>query len=103
MVQIEYTKKPSKPTLLAAIRKALAAGETWLQLTWGENQITIERTARGLTGQGWIGRHGGHDLAAALAAADRTAERDRRLATLDYPEHELAAIRSALAATRCAA
>ena len=28
MVQIEYTKKPSKPTLLAAIRKALAAGET---------------------------------------------------------------------------
>ena len=99
MVQIEYTKKPSGPTLRAAIRKALAAGETWLQLTWGENQITIERTARGLTGQGWIGRHGGHDLAAAAQAA----ERDRRLATLDYPEHELAAIRSALAATRCAA
>jgi hypothetical protein len=99
MVQIEYTKKPSKPTLLAAICKALAAGETWLQLTWGENQITIERGPYGLTGQGWIGRHGGHDLAAALAAA----ERNRRLATLDYPEHELAAIRSALAATRCAA
>ena len=35
--------------------------------------------------------------------ADLAAERDRRLATLDYPEHELAAIRSALAATRCAA
>ena len=63
MVQIEYTKKPSKPTLLAAIRKALAAGETWLQLTWGENQITIERGPYGLTGQGWIGRHGGQDLA----------------------------------------
>lgn len=102
MVQIEYTKKPSGPTLRAAIRKALAAGETWLQLTWGENQITIERTARGLTGQGWIGRHGGQDLAAAAQAA-QAAERDRRLATLDYPDHELAAIRSALAATRCAA
>lgn len=34
---------------------------------------------------------------------DLAAERDRRLATLDYPEHELAAIRAALAATRCAA
>jgi len=34
---------------------------------------------------------------------DQAAERDRRLAALDYPEHELAAIRAALAATRCAA
>jgi hypothetical protein len=34
---------------------------------------------------------------------DQAAERDRRLASLDYPEHELAAIRAALAATRCAA
>jgi len=34
---------------------------------------------------------------------DQDAERDRRLAALDYPEHELAAIRAALAATRCAA
>ena len=56
MVQIEYTKKPSGPTLRAAIRKALNAGETWLQ-------ITIERGPYGLTGQGWIGRHGGQDLA----------------------------------------
>ena len=31
---------------------------------------------------------------------DLAAERDRRLATLDYPEHELAAIRAALAAAR---
>ena len=35
--------------------------------------------------------------------ADLAAERDRRLASLDSPEHELAAIRAALAATRCAA
>jgi hypothetical protein len=47
----------------------------------------------------------GYDAAAweLLPPADLAAERDRRLASLDYPEHELAAIRSALAATRCAA
>jgi hypothetical protein len=61
--QIEYTHKPSKPTLVAAIRKALATGADFVQLTWGENQITIEKTPWGLTGYGWIGKNGGHDLA----------------------------------------
>jgi len=42
-------------------------------------------------------------LCDAAVAAALAAERDRRLATLDYPEHELEAIRAALAATRCAA
>jgi hypothetical protein len=63
MRQIEYTKKPSGPTLRAALRKALNDGETWVQLIWGENQITVERGPWGLMGRGWIGRHGGHDLA----------------------------------------
>ena len=63
MFQLEYTKKPSKPTLVAAIRRALNAGETWVQLTWGENQITVERGPWGLVGRGWIGRNGGQDLA----------------------------------------
>jgi hypothetical protein len=63
MRQIEYTKKPSGPTLRAALRKALNDGETWVQLVWGENQITVERGPWGLMGRGWIGRHGGHDLA----------------------------------------
>jgi hypothetical protein len=46
----------------------------------------------------------GYDAAAwCLDQPDAAAERDQRLATLDYPDHELAAIRSALAATRCAA
>lgn len=66
MLQIEYTKKPSGPTLRAVIRKALDAGENLVELTWGENQITIERTAWGFDGYGWIGRHGGQDLAAEL-------------------------------------
>jgi hypothetical protein len=63
MRQIEYTKKPSGPTLRAALRKALNDGETWVQLIWGENQITVERGPWGLMGRGWIGRHGGQDLA----------------------------------------
>jgi hypothetical protein len=63
MRQIEYTKKPSGPTLRAALRKALNDGETWVQLVWGENQITVERGPWGLNGHGWIGRHGGQDLA----------------------------------------
>ena len=46
----------------------------------------------------------GYDAAPwCLDEPDLAAERDRRLASLDYPEHELAAIRAALAATRCAA
>jgi hypothetical protein len=63
MHQIEYNNKPSITTLKAAIKKATAKGETWIQLTWGENQITIERTPYGWTGRGWIGRNGGQDLA----------------------------------------
>lgn len=63
MHQIEYTKKPSITTLKAAIKKAAAKGETWIQFIWGENQITIELTDWGWTGRGWIGRNGGQDLA----------------------------------------
>jgi hypothetical protein len=58
-----YERKPSKPTLVAAIRKALNNGADFVQLVWGENQITIEKTQWGLTGHGWIGKNGGHDLA----------------------------------------
>ena len=62
MTQIIYTNKPSVTTLRAAIVKAVKAGETWVQLTWGENQITVERTPYGWTGRGWIGKNGGQDL-----------------------------------------
>jgi hypothetical protein len=66
MIEIEYTKKPSGPTLRAALRKALNTGAPGVALIWGENQITVERTPYGLDGHGWIGRHGGQDLAAEL-------------------------------------
>ena len=65
MYEANYTKKPSITTLGAAIKKAVNQGETFIQLIWGENQITIERMgANGhWIGSGWIGRHGGADLA----------------------------------------
>lgn len=63
-MQITYDRKPSKPQLVAAIRKALNAGHGIVSLVWGENAITIERGPWGLDGRGWIGRNGGQDLAA---------------------------------------
>ena len=63
MLEIDYTKKPSVTTLRAALRKAAAAGKTFIVLTWGENQIVLECLASGWLGRGWIGRNGGDDLA----------------------------------------
>lgn len=65
MIEINYTKKPSITTLRAAIKKAVNQGGTFIQLTWGENQITLEFNGSNTnwTGYGWIGRNGGHDLA----------------------------------------
>ena len=64
MRQIEYTRKPSITTIRAAVIKAINAGETWIQLIWGENQIIIEKSSYGgWIGRGWIGRNGGQDLA----------------------------------------
>jgi hypothetical protein len=70
--------------------------------------VAIRRAAVALADPAAVAASGralpGYDSAPwCLDKPDAAAERDRRLATLDYPDHELAAIRSALAATRCAA
>jgi hypothetical protein len=62
----EYTRKPSMATLRAALRRAMDQGSDSVQLTWGENEITVERTQYGWIGYGWIGRSGGDDLARSL-------------------------------------
>ena len=78
MHEIDYTKKPSITTLRAAIRKAAAAGHDFLILTWGENQITLERVAYAggyrpqWVGTGWIGRSSGQDLAQELEISSRS-------------------------------
>jgi len=72
MHEIDYTNKPSITTLRAALRKAVAAGKTFIILNWGENRIVIERVqyAGGYRpqwhGTGWIGRNCGSDLATEL-------------------------------------
>jgi hypothetical protein len=72
MHAIQYTKKPSITTLRAAIRKAAAAGNTFIVLTWGENQISLERDTHGWFGHGWIGRSSGQDLAHELTICNRS-------------------------------
>jgi len=69
IIQHEYTNKPSIVTLRAALRKAIAQGADFIQLTWGENQITVERTPHGWIGSGWIGKNGGYDLAREMGRA----------------------------------
>lgn len=63
MIQIDYQNKPSITTINAALKKAIKNGETWIQFIWGENQITIEKTAYGWSGHGWIGKNSGYDIA----------------------------------------
>jgi hypothetical protein len=63
---VDYSKKPSVTTLRRDLVRAINAGHHLVELTWGENQITVERGPHGLFGHGWIGRHGGQDLAAEL-------------------------------------
>ena len=66
MFEREYTRKPSFVQLNCAIRDARAKGETFIQLTWGENQITLERGSLGWDGRGWIAKTGGYDIAQKL-------------------------------------
>ncbi len=71
MIQIEYERKPSITVLRAALARAVRAGNVFIQLTWGENQITLEKTQWGWDGHGWIGRTGGSDLAQEINRAAR--------------------------------
>lgn len=64
-MEFNYTKKPSITVLRAAIKQAAKLGETNISLIWGENVIAIEYYANRdkWSGNGWIGRNGGFDLA----------------------------------------
>ena len=63
MYQHEFTgRAPSITQIKAHVKKAMAGGHDWIQLIWGENQITLERAGQWF-GHGWIRRVGGDDLA----------------------------------------
>lgn len=63
ITQHQFARKPSIVSLRSALRRAIARGSDFIQLTWGENEIVVERTQYGWLGYGWIGRSGGADLA----------------------------------------
>lgn len=75
----EWDHKPSITSLKAAVKKSIAAGYTTIHLTWGENQIRLEKQTRWIgnngpwDGEGWISKKGGADLAKQLNEEIRNA------------------------------
>lgn len=66
ITQHQFARKPSIVSLRSALRRAIARGSNFIQLTWGENEIVVERTQYGWIGYGWISQVGGADLAQEL-------------------------------------
>lgn len=71
MYAYDFTRKPSFVSINCKIRDAIKAGHDWIQLTWGENQIILERGPWGWDGRGWIGKTGGMDIANKLQRGDQ--------------------------------
>lgn len=64
MYQHDFARKPSFVSINCVIRNARAKGATHLQLTWGENQLSLQKLAyAGWIGYGWIGKSSGQDIA----------------------------------------
>jgi hypothetical protein len=67
MGHIEFTgRKPSKVQIMAKLKPLLKTNETFIQIQWGENWITLEHLASGWLGSGWIKGLSGDDLAREL-------------------------------------
>lgn len=67
MQHIEFTgRKPSKVQIFAKLKPLLKTGETFIQIQWGENQITLEHLASGWLGYGWIKDISGDDISREL-------------------------------------
>jgi hypothetical protein len=66
MYQFEFSgRAPSAVQIKAQVKKAVASGHDCIELSWGENQITLEHhdMLELWTGFGWIRRVGGDDIA----------------------------------------
>ena len=69
MLTHEFTGKcPSIAQVKARVKVGVTGGYDCIQLTWGENQITLEyfHGPKEWMGYGWIRRIGGDDLAQAI-------------------------------------
>ena len=63
---MEYVFKGNKPSnaqLLKKINEAINNGEDLIELYWGENSITLDRSGGMWYGWGWIRNISGADLA----------------------------------------
>ena len=59
-------RKPSRKQIHAVVVQALKMGEKAIEITWGENCITLELDRGSWSGRGWIREIGGADLAQEL-------------------------------------
>lgn len=67
MEQIRFLgRKPSKVQIMAKLKPILKTNKTFIQIQWGENQITLEKLASGWLGYDWIKDISGDDLAREL-------------------------------------
>jgi len=67
MEHIEFTgRRPSKLQINAKLKPLLKTSESFIQIQWGENWITLEKLASGWLGSGWIKGLSGDDLAREL-------------------------------------
>ena len=70
MLEHNFTGRcPSLAQIKSKVKLGVTAGGSdWIQLTWGENQITLEYMyrAKRWVGHGWIRRTSGYDLAMAI-------------------------------------
>ena len=68
-LEIEFDRKPSKNQVLKIARTEFNAGYHTVDLTWGENWISLEKWTNwdlkihNYVGQGWIKDISGSDLA----------------------------------------
>jgi hypothetical protein len=63
--------KPSNAQILKKINEAINKGYGLIEISWGENMITIQRTSNGWYGSGWIKTVSGSDLADKINATIR--------------------------------
>lgn len=63
-------RKPSNAQVLKKINEAINKGYSYIEISWGENMLTIERQSNKLWhGSGWIKNISGADLAYKLNEA----------------------------------
>jgi hypothetical protein len=63
-------RKPSNAQVLKKINEGINEGNNYIQISWGENMITIERMhSKFWYGSGWIKNISGADLAVKINAS----------------------------------